>query len=63
MIPIQHERMAFKYAVLFIQNEINAITKSLTNDHLLNASRNLLEKRLNELKSDLVKLEQYKLHD
>lgn len=63
MIPIQHERMAFRYAVMFLQNEINLITEVVTHHHLLDDNKRLLEKRLNELKSDLVTLEQYKLHD
>ncbi len=55
--------MAFRYAVMFLQNEINLITEVVTHHHLLDDNKRLLEKRLNELKSDLVTLEQYKLHD
>jgi len=63
MISIQHERMAFRYAVLFLQNEIKSIENTLTNAHLLESSKSLLEKRLEELKADLATLEQYDLHD
>lgn len=63
MIPIQDQRMAFKYAVAFITNEICSIEESLASGHLLKHIQVALRKRLNELKSDLEKLLKYELHD
>lgn len=63
MIHIQHERMAFRYAVVFVTNEIKEIEKTLLQDHLLEVSERLLTKRLAELKSDLATLESYSMHE
>lgn len=63
MIPIQDQRMAFKYAVAFITDEIYSIEESLARSHLLEHIEVALKKRLNELKNDLEKLLKYELHD
>lgn len=63
MIPIQHERMAFKYAAIFLKSEIQAIEDSLNYDHLLDITNQLLSKRLSELKRDLDVILKYELHD
>lgn len=61
-MPIQHKRMAFKYAFAFVTDEIYAIEESLVRSHMSEHVQVVLKKRLKELKSDLETLEQYDLH-
>lgn len=63
MIPIQHQRKAFRYAVAFLTDEIYSIKEYLSQSHIFEHIEVALKKRLKELENDLEKLLQYELHD
>lgn len=63
MIPIQHQRTAFRYAVAFLSDEIQELETYLETSHQTESMEDMLKKRLIELKRDLSTLESYELHD
>lgn len=58
-IQVNHQRKAFQYATLFLRNEISNLEVNLEREHLLEGIRNMLEKKLKELKKDYNDLIQY----
>lgn len=62
LIQVQHQRAAFRHAITFLTLEIGTIERDLNESHLLDVTRELLGKRLVELKKELVELESYNLH-
>lgn len=62
LIPIQDQRKAFQYAVEYLTQEIKSIELTLEHCHLLAANIFQLEKRLAELKGDLLTLHSHNLH-
>lgn len=58
-MEVNHQRKAFQYATMFLQNEINSIKNSLKMCDFSTSIRKTLEQRVLELEKDYDDLVQY----